>query len=184
MAAASQNDPPPWYSLVKGSDIWQGDIVSRCPIINPLSIDDLDKEAIGTVQVSRQTGIVMSQSCDLEVRKNGKPKIEQVILCPVYDKAQVDKTSGFDNQKWEDMRRGYLPRYHLLNRCEIVGHKSDFCLIDLANVFSLPFKVVEQICEREKDRIRLNSPYREHMAQAFSRFFMRVGLPVDIPPFA
>jgi len=26
-------------------------------------------------------------------------------------------------------------------------------------------------------------PYREHLAQAFARFFMRVGLPVDISPF-
>ena len=24
-------------------------------------------------------------------------------------------------------------------------------------------------------------PYREHLAQAFARFFMRVGLPIDIP---
>jgi len=31
--------------------------------------------------------------------------------------------------------------------------------------------------------LRLLSPYREHLSQAFARFFMRVGLPVDIPPF-
>jgi hypothetical protein len=32
-------------------------------------------------------------------------------------------------------------------------------------------------------RLRLLPPYREHLSQAFARFFMRVGLPVDIPPF-
>ena len=32
-------------------------------------------------------------------------------------------------------------------------------------------------------RLRLNPPYREHLSQAFARFCMRVGLPVDIPPF-
>jgi hypothetical protein len=26
-------------------------------------------------------------------------------------------------------------------------------------------------------------PYREHLSQAFARFFMRVGLPVEVPPF-
>ena len=25
--------------------------------------------------------------------------------------------------------------------------------------------------------------YREHLSQSFARFFMRVGLPVNIPPF-
>jgi hypothetical protein len=32
--------------------------------------------------------------------------------------------------------------------------------------------------------VRLLPPYREHLAQAFARFFIRVGLPVDVPPFA
>jgi hypothetical protein len=26
-------------------------------------------------------------------------------------------------------------------------------------------------------------PYREHLSQAFARYFMRVGLPSDIPSF-
>ena len=26
-------------------------------------------------------------------------------------------------------------------------------------------------------------PHREHLSQAFARFFMRVGLPIDIAPF-
>jgi hypothetical protein len=29
----------------------------------------------------------------------------------------------------------------------------------------------------------MRSPYREHLAQSFARYFMRVGLPVNIPPF-
>ena len=33
-------------------------------------------------------------------------------------------------------------------------------------------------------KVRILPPYREHLAQAFARFFMRVGLPVDVPPFA
>jgi hypothetical protein len=32
-------------------------------------------------------------------------------------------------------------------------------------------------------RLRLLPPYREHLSQSFARFFMRVGLPIDIPPF-
>jgi hypothetical protein len=74
-------------------------------------------------------------------------------------------------------------RYHLLNHCELTDHKSDCRLIDLGNVFSLPFTLISQVAKERGDRIRLNPPYREHMSQAFARFFMRVGLPVDIRPF-
>jgi hypothetical protein len=35
----------------------------------------------------------------------------------------------------------------------------------------------------EECPVILLPPYREHLSQAFARFFMRVGLPVDIPPF-
>jgi hypothetical protein len=125
----------------------------------------------------------MSQSCDLALRPNGKPKIEQVILCPVHEKSEVDEQGGFSAQRWEDARKGKLPRYHLLNHCELTDHKSDCRLIDLGNVFSLPFTLISQVAKERGDRIRLNSPYREHMSQAFARFFMRVGLPVDIRPF-
>src|SRR5262249_39772943 len=33
------------------------------------------------------------------------------------------------------------------------------------------------------EELRLHSPYREHLAQAFARYFMRVGLPHDARAF-
>ena len=42
--------------------------------------------------------------------------------------------------------------------------------------------LVRELAASQGPRLRLNPPYREHLAQAFARFFMRVGLPVDIPP--
>ncbi len=35
-----------------------------------------------------------------------------------------------------------------------------------------------------RTRLRLRSPYKEHLAQAFARYFMRVGLPHDATSFA
>jgi hypothetical protein len=172
----------PWYSMVSGHEIEQGDILPNCPMIGPIETAVLDAESVAEIPVLRLTAIIMSQSCDLVVRSTGKPKVEQVILCPVYDKRQADER-GFTDQRWEATRKGNLPRYHLLNRCELNNHDCDFRLVDLGNVFSLPFALVNQVAQQCGDRIRLNPPYREHMSQAFARFFMRVGLPVDIPPF-
>lgn len=32
----------------------------------------------------------------------------------------------------------------------------------------------------KKQRLRLLPPYREHLSQAFARYFMQVGLPVNV----
>lgn len=47
----------------------------------------------------------------------------------------------------------------------------------------LPKTVIQNYFLRQPKRLRLLPPYREHLAQAFARSFMRVGLPIDIPVF-
>ena len=50
------------------------------------------------------------------------------------------------------------------------------------HIYSVPFKMLTNLVkERGEDRLRLMPPYREHLSQSFGRFFMRVGLPEDIP---
>jgi len=39
------------------------------------------------------------------------------------------------------------------------------------------------LVKKRENRLRLLPPDREHLAQAFARFFMRAGLPIDIPEF-
>jgi len=50
-------------------------------------------------------------------------------------------------------------------------------------ISSIPLAFVRQRAARADDRLRLLPPYREHLSQAFARYFMRVGLPQDIRPF-
>jgi hypothetical protein len=48
-------------------------------------------------------------------------------------------------------------------------------------VYSVPRGFLESLLnQRMQSRLRLLPPYREHLSQAFARFFMRVGLPVPI----
>jgi len=53
-------------------------------------------------------------------------------------------------------------------------------IVDFHEVYTAPTNVVREFALRTGKRLRLLPPYREHLAQAFARFFMRVGLPVDI----
>lgn len=83
----------------------------------------------------------------------------------------------------EALRQGNVPGYHLLNRCEIKGFATEYLVVDFRSVYSIPFDFLLELIQKRSKRIRLLPPYREHLSQAFARFFMRVGLPVDIPAF-
>lgn len=56
-------------------------------------------------------------------------------------------------------------------------------VVDFRQIYSLPFKFLQKKAESLGTRKKLNSPYLEHFAQAFARFFMRVGLPSSISSF-
>ena len=64
-----------------------------------------------------------------------------------------------------------------------VSKFDDFLIVDFKNVYAVPLNYLNQIIKDRVGRIRLLPPYREQLAQAFARFIMRVGLPVDIPSF-
>ncbi len=108
-----------------------------------------------------------------------------MLVCPLWQLSEFEKENEYyrSRQGKEALRRGYLPGYHLLNRCEIEGFETDYLVVDFRTVYSVPFDFIVNLAKSRKKRIRLLPPYREHLSQAFARFFMRVGLPVDIPKF-
>ena len=169
----------PWYEIVEGEELLQGDIIESCPIIIPPSIIGDGSGSID-VDVIEYDVIIMSQSCDL-INK----KLELVLVCPVWPLSEFEsRNPSYKSPKIkESLRRGYLPGYHLLNKCEIDGFNKEFLVVDFRSVYSVPFDFLVELARKKGKRLRLLPPYREHLSQAFARFFMRVGLPVDIPPF-
>jgi len=122
----------------------------------------------------------MSQSCDLAAKK-----LDLVLVCPHWSLLEIgEENQHFASEKGkEDLRRGNIPGYHLLNKCDIPGQERDFRVVDFRTAYAVPLAFLCELLAKRGDRLRLLPPYREHLAQAFARFFMRVGLPVDIPPF-
>jgi hypothetical protein len=168
----------PWYTVVDGNEgLLQGDFFDSCPIvIPPLEV------TVGRVpaEVIEYDVVVMSQSCDLEQRK-----IDLVLVCPVWPLQEFEARSDFFKSRdgKEALRRGNVPGYHLLNECGIKGFDKGYLVVDFRNVYSVPLDFLTEFGKTTDQRLRLLSPYREHLSQAFARFFMRVGLPIDIPPF-
>lgn len=171
-----------WYEITENNnELQQGDFIKNCPILLlPKNIDLTTNEEINAKkgEIKLFDVIILSQSCDLKSKK-----IDNVLVCPFYELNYLQKKSQeFKNSKIEQIRRGYIHSMHLLNKCELKEFKSDFKIVEFKNPFSVDREYLENlICS--KKRIRLKSPYKEHLSQAFARFFMRVGLPIDIPSF-
>jgi hypothetical protein len=173
----------PWYSVVRGRPLEQGDLLLGCPrFVIPAEAGRDD----GAVSLVRQTvdAVILTQSCDLAIRADGQCEATDVLLCPFYFKKDLTDHPVFrKDETWEEVRKGRRPFFHILNECRLAGHEQDFALIDFHALFTLSVVLAHEFADRAGDRLRLLPPYREHLSQAFARLFMRVGLPADIPPF-
>jgi hypothetical protein len=168
----------PWYSEIETHEnLEQGDLLFDCPIVIPPN--DPNVENWKDFTVNSFDIIVLTQSCDLAAKK-----INLVQVCPFVTLSEFCATNtNFDNYKSkESIRRGYLPGYHLLNICNQIDAK-EYLIVDFKSTYSISFDFIEQYKNSQEKRIRLNSPYKEHLSQSYARFYMRVGLPSDIPQF-
>lgn len=167
-----------WYENVDiTSSLNQGDLILDCPvIIPPNDIDDLEENG---ADIEVYDVVITTQSCDLE-----NNKVQLVLVCPIHRMDRFcERNRQFNDYKLkESMRQGNLSGYHLLNSCPYLEHE-EYLIVDFKTVFSVNFDFLNNFKLKQNPRIRLQSPYREHLSQAFARFFMRVGLPTNIPRF-
>ena len=167
----------PWYEVADDDKIMQGDFIPECPIIIPPSEISEQKEFDAIIR--NYNVIIMSQSCDIE-----NDKIDLVLLCPVWPLEEMEKNDFIKSSKGkEELRRGNFTGYHLLNKCELENFIAGYTVVDFRNIYSISLDFIKYFNKTKGQRLRLLPPYREHLSQAFARFFMRVGLPVDIPSF-
>ena len=167
----------PWYELVESTnEILQGEIVDNCPIVIPSSeINDSGLVDVD-VEIKIYNVVVLSQSCDLEASK-----IDTVLVAPFWSFLEIEaQNSAFVSKKnKEKFRQGFIPGYHLLNKCELSGIEKDFIIVDFKNVYGVNLNFLRSHLSKV-NRARLLPPYREHLSQSFARHFMRVGLPIGI----
>lgn len=169
-----------WYEIVNRNEPpLQGDFIELCPI---LSLSTKIGAGDANADIVEYDVVIMSQSCDLQQRK-----LEFVLLCPYWPLTEFEeKYPTFKSPEVkENLRRGYYFRHHILNKCNLDKYSGvdDYFVVDFRSIYSIPLGELEEIIRNNGPRLRLRSPYREHLSQAFARFFMRVGLPKDIPKF-
>lgn len=179
------NSDYPWYELVAEPtyDLEQGDLIYHCPVLVPEELPQLESIASGgsvRMEVLSADLIVISQTCDL-----AQDKLNQVVLCAHSSLSEIEHSLAIAKKKGrERIRQGTLPGYLMLDACDAEGFEQEIRVVDFRQVYTLPVKFVRTIAFRQGKRLRLLPPYREYLAQGFAKFFMRVGLPRDIPPFS
>ncbi len=167
-----------WYEIVTDESLEQGDIIERVKVVKPTA-SFLNGET-NVVDIEENDVIILTQSCDLANKKT--PWIHVTPVFPLSFQKTVVKSFN-DLANLESIRRGYQHKYHMIAECDIPGHNRELSILDFRNVYTVPYNYLTNLVKDGNPRRRLLSPYKEHFAQAYARFYMRVGLPNDIPKF-
>jgi hypothetical protein len=170
-----------WYEAVSGSELAQGDLLQQV-LLPFISSSDPNRPEI---VLERTSAVVLTQTCDLE-----NQKVTQVLLGAVveYDTyAEAERSRGNHYVASRRFRKavleGALPPLAVLRPADAASVPFGWSLVDFRRLYTLPLTDVRTMAESLGVRLRLRSPYREHLAQSFARFHMRVGLPTDASDF-
>ena len=168
-----------WFEVIDGPLLMQGDLLPGCEVLH-WRIEDISPDGNIDTSVVATDVVVLTQSCDLE----NEGKAEFVLLAELvdydllikHDPAKYGKSFRSNCAKGRNVNLALLPPFEGPPRVS-------WSIINFSRVYTLPFAVVRQHAASLGPRLRLRSPYREHVSQAFGRYFMRVGLPRGVTEF-
>ncbi|MCL2778391.1 MAG: hypothetical protein FWD73_10335 [Polyangiaceae bacterium] len=198
----------PWYEVVAGEALDQGDIVPACPVFNEIEVADDTK--LVKARMTPVPAIVLTQTCDLVQNKTdsvivcemwsvGKVVLQDPTLrakaeetcrkerltLPASDSKTLERDIGAIIDKNGPLRshfnaiiKGERPAYAMLEEHPQSG--SPRWVVSFRDVYKMPKGLVSKAALDAGKRLRLRSPYREHVSASFGRFFTRIGLPIDL----
>ena len=146
----------------------QGDVVDGCPILFWERSKPSQASAWEPVD-SIIRAVVLTQSSDL-----AQGKCTRVIVAVVHDaQSLVDKGILRESLVRDQIRRHRVYGWYFLP----AGGNLRESLVDLRDLHTLPRAILDQLAREGKRVCRIETPYREHMAQHFSVTYSRIGLP-------
>ena len=171
-----------WWEVVKGPVLEQGDLLVGVPIFRVEGVARAARDDVEVIE-EEHDAIVLTQTCDLI-----NDKVEDILVAVVLSYDGLVHRFG-DTQahiKGKSFRKavvnGNLPPYSLLQE-RLDEPSIPWSLVSFHHLFTLPKSLASRVAEERGDRLRLVHPYKEHLAQAFARYMMRVGLPSTLEAF-
>lgn len=175
-----------WWTATSGPGHEQGDLLRDFPVVHVESVEVSGAAAEVRSRVELIDGIIVTQTCDLENAKIANILLARVTTWADFAAAQFAagntavKSSGFRR----NLIRGDIPPLMLLH-ARASQPALDWSVVDFRELHVVDRDRVDEFVSQRgsRRRLRLVPPYKEHFAQAFARFSMRVGLPHDARAF-
>lgn len=160
----------PWYQLLdEGSELDQGDILFDCPLVLMSDVAPFPVPLPVPIRSFNSDVLILTQTCDF-----AQNKISRVLVC------RLESAETLGKNRQSEIIKGRQPRYAMLEKSPFAERAMTHQIVDLSDVYQLPIELVRQVGAAQTPRLRLLPPYREHISQAFARFWMRIGFPQDI----
>lgn len=165
-----------WYDVVYGDNLQQGDFIFNLDVL--VVKETKEDKTLGEIET--YDVIVITQSCDILKRAT-----EHIIMCPVWTlEYAIERNPQFDDEEYLEMvRMGRVFKYHILDKCEIEGYKSNYRIVQFERTIVRPKSAILEALRSAGNHLRLLPPYREELAQRFGFFFARVAKQIEIPCF-
>jgi len=180
-------EEPSWYHLVHEEDLSlrQGDILLRFRYLLPKvyavptsTPTVLEEEAV--VSAIPADLVVLSACCDLDLKNTKRLAIDYVLLAHHWDFDTLTKKPGPSGLQPSDrnaIESNRMPRFYLLAKSTFPEVGFELRVVDFNRVISIPRSFVDAHVVQNRVRLRMNAPYREHLAQSFAACYSRIGLP-------
>ncbi len=175
-----------WYEITRGRTLRQCDILMKCPV---LRLAEAQRWPISTAdplpaRFEEYDSIILTQSCDLDNDKVNDILLAQVISWPTVVSQELQRNNQIVKKR-EFRKRlidGNQPGQALLHKHDREPYL-EWSIVSFQRVYTVQKDFLLEYASAIGPRLRLRPPYREHIAQAFARFVMRVGLPYDAKAF-
>lgn len=159
------------YEQPAAAELSQGDILADCPILVwKLSPPPLDLNLSPEIRIIR--AVVLTQACDL-----AQQKTTRVVIAPVYEAAElVAKNILKANLIRDQVRRGQVFGWYFLPAAPAPIQLPE-SIVDLRELHTVERTTLEYLAGTGKRICRIQTPWREHLAQHFSTTYARIALP-------
>jgi len=157
------------YSLASSGDLLtQGDILAACPINEWDLSDDISNRSWSISQAYHRV-LVLTQACDLM-----NSKAQRVQIAVVHDVEKMVELGVLSRATIRDhVRLHRVFGMYFLPQWE--GHLPE-SIVDLRDLHTVPLRMLQELADKV-DRVRVMTPYREHLAQHFAVTYSRIALP-------
>jgi hypothetical protein len=159
------------YEQPVNTELSQGDVLDDCPILVwNLSPPPLDLDVPPEIQSVRV--VVLTQACDL-----AQAKTTRVVVAPVYEAAELVARNLLKSSTIRDqVRRGQVFGWYFLPAAPAPINLAE-SIVDLRELHTIERRTLEYLIGAGKRVCRIQTPWREHLAQHFGTTYTRIALP-------